>query len=91
VVAANMLVAIVTAHLARGFWSSAGGYEFALLILSASLALSLTGPGGYSLDAAAGLTLPEPVTWIVVAVVCFGGAAGTLLSRRVRRRRLELG
>ena len=91
VVAANMVVAIWTVHLAKGFWSTAGGMEFPLLVALVSLALSISGPGPYSLDAATGLFLPEPVTWIVVAVIAFGGAAFTLASRRLSTRRLELG
>lgn len=44
--AAEMAVAIVKARMGRGF---VGGWEFELLLLAAALALSLTGPGEYTL------------------------------------------
>jgi putative oxidoreductase len=50
--AADMLGAILLVHLPNGFSVSAGGYEFVLTLLAASLALALTGPSAYALDAA---------------------------------------
>ncbi|HWK88387.1 MAG TPA: DoxX family protein, partial [Longimicrobium sp.] len=50
----QMLVAVFVVHLAKGFYVGEGGYEFALLMGVASLALALTGPGAYSVDAAIG-------------------------------------
>ena len=90
-VAGAMVVAIVTVHLKKGFFNSKGGYEFPLLIGAGSVALSITGPGLYSLDSALRLSLPEPATWIVFAVLVAGGVAATLGSRLVGKRRLELG
>jgi uncharacterized membrane protein YphA (DoxX/SURF4 family) len=43
-----MMVAIGTVLWARGFFVP--GYEFALTLLGASLALQLTGPGRYAID-----------------------------------------
>lgn len=57
---ATMLVAISQVHWPKGFWNTKGGFEFPLINLVAALALALTGPGAYSLDAALGLSLPEP-------------------------------
>ena len=91
IVAGGMLVAIVTVHLAKGFWSTAGGYEFPLLVLAAAVALSITGPGAFSLDAVTGLRLPEPAAWIAMAVIGFGSALAALGSRRLARRRVEFG
>ena len=48
--AATMLGAIVTVHLAAGFFMP-GGYEFALALMGASIALALTGAGDFSVDA----------------------------------------
>jgi putative oxidoreductase len=90
-VAGAMVVAIVTVHLKKGFFSSKGGYEFPLLIAASSLALSITGPGTYSLDGVLRLSVPEPLTWIVFAVLAAGGVATTLGSRLVGRRQVELG
>ncbi len=50
-IAGAMGVATVTAHLANGFFMPTG-YEFTLTLMLASLALLMTGPGGYSVDAA---------------------------------------
>jgi putative oxidoreductase len=46
------LVALLTVHLSKGFFVSGGGYEFALLLLAACIALALTGPGKWSVDRA---------------------------------------
>ena len=49
--AADMLGALFLVHLPAGFVVANGGYEFVLTLLGASLALALTGPGAYALDA----------------------------------------
>lgn len=49
--ALNMLVALLTVHLANGFFVDTGGFELVLLLGAASLALSLLGSGALSLDA----------------------------------------
>ena len=71
---AAMAMVIGLAHWSKGFWERDGGYEYALTILVVSFALSLIGPGRYSLDGSLGLVLPE---WIfplglVCAVVVVG-------------------
>jgi len=91
VVIGAMAVAIVTVHLSKGFFSSKGGYEFPLSILVTMFVLSITGPGPYSLDALLRLSLPEPLMWIVAAVLVAGGVISTLASRRLGARRLEIG
>jgi putative oxidoreductase len=47
--AVNMAVAIATVHLRNGFFLP-NGYEFALTLLGANLALVLLGSGGASVD-----------------------------------------
>lgn len=48
--AADMLGAMLLVHLPNGFNAADGGYEYVLILLGASLALALTGPGAYALD-----------------------------------------
>ena len=77
-----MIVAIATVHLSKGFWVSKGGYEFNLAIIGGAVALALTGPGTYSLDAALRTHLPEPVTLIVGTIAVIIGVTATLASRK---------
>ncbi len=51
VLAVVAIVALFTVHISKGFFVDAGGYEFILLILAATLSVLITGPGKYSLDA----------------------------------------
>ncbi|MHA7305946.1 DoxX family protein [Arthrobacter sp. TMN-49] len=46
----NMVGAIVLVHASAGIFVEAGGYELALLLGTAALALALVGPGKFSLD-----------------------------------------
>ncbi len=47
----NMLVAMLMVHFAAGFFLPAG-YEFALTLFAACLAIALAGPGAISMDGA---------------------------------------
>lgn len=67
-----MLVAMINTHWAKGFWNGGGGYEFNLLIIAASMAVGLAGPGRLSLDVALGL----PFTAATFVVVMLVGLAG---------------
>jgi putative oxidoreductase len=49
--AAAMLGALVIVHASAGFFASDGGYEYVLVLAVASIALVLTGPGAWSVDA----------------------------------------
>jgi len=80
-IAGSMLVAIALVHLPKGFFTSKGGYEFNLALIGAVAALALTGPGAYSLDAALGIHLPEPLSVIAVTVLVIAGVAFALLTR----------
>jgi len=46
----TMLVAIFSVHISNGLFMANGGYEFALSLLAASVALMLQGAGRLSLD-----------------------------------------
>ncbi|MGI8587330.1 MAG: DoxX family protein [Chloroflexia bacterium] len=75
-VIAAMLMAIIVAHWPR-FFSSQRGMEFPLLLLIGGLAVGISGPGSYSLDALLGLALPEPITLVGgLALVLIGVVIG---------------
>ena len=84
--AGSMAVAIVAVHVPNGFWNANRGYEFPLQILAAALAISLIGYGPWSVDAAIGLRLPEPATWLVIAVLTALGVLTALAMPRLPRR-----
>ncbi|PWV83232.1 MULTISPECIES: DoxX family protein [Halomonas] len=46
----TMLVAIFSVHISHGLFIANGGYEFALALLAATVALTLQGAGRFSLD-----------------------------------------
>ena len=46
-----MLVAIFSVHAGNGLFMSNNGYEFALALLAATVALSIQGAGKFSFDA----------------------------------------
>jgi putative oxidoreductase len=46
-----MLVALVTVHIKKGFFSDKGGIEFTLALFAIALFIFLAGPGAYSVDA----------------------------------------
>jgi len=50
VLAVTMLVAIVTVHLANGFFLSNNGYEYALMLFAISVGLMIRGAGSLSAD-----------------------------------------
>jgi len=48
---ATMLGAIVKVHGPNGYWATANGYEYNLLLIAVAVGLALIGAGDYSLDA----------------------------------------
>lgn len=46
----TMLVAIFTAHISHGLFISNGGFEYALILFAATLALTFQGAGCFSVD-----------------------------------------
>lgn len=88
VVAGTLLVAILVAHVPNGFWNASGGYEYPLALIAGMVAISLTGPGRFSLDSYFGIALPEPATWgIAAAAVLLGATAVLARSRTAEARR----
>ena len=71
-----MMVAAVSVHLKNGVFATSNGIEVPLLYGAAAVALALTGPGLYSLDALLGLASvwTPALTWTVLGLGIVGGA-----------------
>lgn len=80
-VIAPMIVAMATVHWSQGFFQTGNGIELTLLYAVAAIAMALTGPGLFSLDAVLGLHLSEPVVLIVLAAGIIGGFGNLALRR----------
>ena len=79
-----MIVAAVTVHLKNGAFSQNGGVELPVLYAVGALALGLTGPGRFSLDAIFGLApLWVPAVAYAALAVGFIGGLAPLAARRV--------
>jgi len=77
-----MLMAIFKSHWKNGFWNSKRGLEFPLALLTMGVAIGLTGPGSYSLDALFGFALPEPLLFLVLtAAAALVDVVGLLMTR----------
>ncbi|UKS31314.1 DoxX family protein [Paenibacillus sp. HWE-109] len=50
-IAMTMIVSIVKVHGKNGYWATAGGYEYNLLLLAIAVAVAVMGAGTYSIDA----------------------------------------
>ena len=83
-IAVVMLNAIGSVHWKNGFWNSAGGFEFPLVMLAAAVAVAATGPGRFSADRAIGWDGSISGLWWGVAVlgVALLVSAATLATRR---------
>ena len=84
-IAVVMLNAIAAVHWRNGFWNTAGGYEFNLLVLAVAGAIAATGPGRFSLDAAIGWDDNLSGLWWGVGVIgasAFVAAVTLTLGRR---------
>ncbi|HVC33292.1 MAG TPA: DoxX family protein [Chloroflexota bacterium] len=80
---AAMLMASVLAHWGK-LWASNRGMEFPLSNLAIAVAVGLIGPGSYSLDAALGIALPEPLSIEVGVGLVLIGTALAIVSRTPR-------
>ena len=78
-VASVMAVAIRRVHWNKPIWNMQGGAEFPLTNLAVALALTLTGPGRYSLDRVFGIHIPR---WF--AALCWLGTAGSAVAAMMR-------
>jgi putative oxidoreductase len=70
-VAADLVVVTIVAHVPKGFWSTDGGWEFPAPLAAGAFAIALLGNERYSLDYVLGLTYPEALVglwWIAMSV-----------------------
>jgi putative oxidoreductase len=78
-----MIVAAITVHLRHGLFATTNGIEVPLLYGTVAIALALTGPGLFSLDALFGLeTLWSPALAAVALATAIVGGVGNLAARR---------
>jgi putative oxidoreductase len=49
--AIDMLTALFTVHISKGFFATSGGYELVLLLAGVAVTLAIAGPGAPSVDA----------------------------------------
>lgn len=64
-IGAVMTTAILTAHARNGIWNHRGGFEFPLLLLAASFAITALGPGSYSINEWAGVSNWAGIDWSI--------------------------
>jgi putative oxidoreductase len=81
---AVMVVAAISVHWKGGLFATTNGIELPLLYSIAAVRFALTGPGGYSLDAALGLqwVWTPKVIWVALAIGVLGGVVNLALRRR---------
>ena len=74
ILAADMIVVTVVAHVPQGFWAGGGkvGWEFPLPLATAAFAIALLGNGGWSLDSFLGLTYSDQVRWVWLGIMAVG-------------------
>jgi len=85
-VAASMVTATLVVHWAKGPWGTEGGYEQTLTNLAVAVALSLAGPGRFSIDSWLGLSVPVRISGLVAILALVGVliAIGTRKAQVVR-------
>ena len=82
-VCATMLMAAITVNWPR-YWGNKAGIEYNILFAVPAIALGLSGPGKYSLDAAINFALPEPATTLIGLVIVVIAVVVALATRRPR-------
>jgi putative oxidoreductase len=73
-----MIMATVKAHWGKPIWASKGGAELPVINMATALALTLTGPGRFSLDHVLGIRLPRALAIAIASVEAATVAIGIL-------------
>jgi putative oxidoreductase len=73
VIVAQSVVIIGQVHLAKGFFNTAGGYEFPLSLGAGSAAVLFAGPGAVSVDALIGFSLPATARVLLFVLAITAG------------------
>jgi putative oxidoreductase len=82
---AQSVVIIGQVHLAKGFFNTAGGYEFPLSLGAGAAALLFTGPGAASLDALVGFDLPATGRVVLFVLAIASGLIALAVPHLVPR------
>ena len=82
-VLAVMIVAAISVHWHNGLFATSNGIELPLLYAAGAAALTLTGPGWYSLDALFGLSSvwTPALVWSALSLGIIGGVASLAVRR----------
>jgi putative oxidoreductase len=81
-----MLNAIAVVHWSKGFFTSNGGLEFPLSLATIAIAVSMTGPGRFSIDRALGWDDKLSGVWWGVGVAAVAVAVSIVTVATTRRR-----
>jgi putative oxidoreductase len=78
-----LIVAAVSVHWQNGFFVASNGIEHAVVFAAGAVALALTGPGLFSLDALLGLEWPTTprFAWTALAIGILGAVANLAVRR----------
>jgi len=90
-IAVVMLNAIGTVHWRNGFFNSAGGYEFHLLVLAVAVAIAATGAARFSLDNVIGWADNISGLWWGVGVIAISALVSSITLTLGRRSSAERG
>jgi putative oxidoreductase len=75
-----MIMATAKAHWGKPIWGTKGGAELPVINMASALALTLTGPGRFSLDHVLGIRLPRALV-VAIAIIEATMVAIGILSR----------
>ncbi|MFE9423549.1 DoxX family protein [Kitasatospora sp. NPDC006697] len=80
-VVAGTMAGATAVHFPHGFFATKGGYEYPALLGVCGLAISIAGPGRYSLDELTGHALGRPALGLLAFAAAAAGAYGVVSKR----------